>query len=156
MKIPHNALIFVGDGKKALFLRNKGDSTFLNLTVERIFADENPPTHEQGTDRPGRTFKRAGTNLRSGVETTDWHELEKHRFVGYVATAMEKLVRAQRLKTIIVVAPPRTLAELRDAFDADVKSNIVAEVGKDLTNCPIWEIEKHLTYEVGKASANQN
>ena len=26
---------------------------------------------------PGRVFKRAGTNLRSGVDSTDWHELEK-------------------------------------------------------------------------------
>ncbi|HUZ31587.1 MAG TPA: host attachment family protein [Xanthobacteraceae bacterium] len=149
MHIPHDALVFVGDGQKALFLRNKGDSIVPNLRVERVFTDENPPTHEQGTDRPGRAFKRAGTNLRSSVETTDWHELEKHRFVGHVATAMEKFVHIQGIKKIVVVAPPRTLAELREAFDASVKGKIIAEVGKDLTNSPIWQIEKHLTHEAG-------
>ncbi len=142
--IPRDALIFVGDGQKALFLRNSGDAQFPNLTTERVFVDDNPPTHEQGTDRPGREFKRAGTNRRSSVETTDWHELEKHRFADRVAAAMEQLVRAQNTKSIIVVAPPRTLAELRHVFHADVKDRIVAEIDKDLTNQPVWEIEKHL------------
>jgi protein required for attachment to host cells len=78
--IPHDALVFVGDGQKALFLRNAGDATLVNLTTERVFTDENPPTHDQGTDRPGRVFQSAAKNKRSGVETTDWHELEKERF----------------------------------------------------------------------------
>jgi len=142
--IPHDALVFVGDGRKALFLRNAGDATLPNLAVERVFTDEDPPTHEQGTDRPGRAFKRAGTNLRSAVETTDWHELEKERFTASVAAAMERLVRAEKVKKIIIVAPPRTLAELRHAFHADVKNRIIAEIDKDLTKHPIWEIEKHL------------
>ena len=142
--IPHDALVFVGDGRKALFLRNAGDATLPNFTVERVFADEDPPTHEQGTDRPGRAFKRAGTNLRSAVEATDWHELEKERFAASVAAALERLVRAEKVKKIVVVAPPRTLAELRHAFHADVKNRIVAEIDKDLTKHPIWEIEKHL------------
>jgi protein required for attachment to host cells len=144
ISIPHDALVFVGDGRKALFLRNAGDATLPNLAVERVFTDEDPPTHEQGTDRPGRAFKRAGTNLRSAVETTDWHELEKERFVAGVAAAMERLVRAEKVKKIIIVAPPRTLAELRHAFHADVRNRIVAEIDKDLTKHPIWDIEKHL------------
>ena len=45
-KIPHNALVFVGDGRKALFLRNEGDETFPNLRTEKVFEDENPSSHE--------------------------------------------------------------------------------------------------------------
>jgi protein required for attachment to host cells len=78
------------------------------------------------------------------VEATDWHELEKERFVARVAAALERLVRAEKVKKIVIVAPPRTLAELRHAFHADVKNRIVAEIDKDLTNRPVWEIEKHL------------
>jgi protein required for attachment to host cells len=144
LHIPHNAFIFVGDGRKALFLRNDGDEKFPNLKTERVFVDDNPPTREQGTDRPGRAFKRAGTNLRSGVETTDWHQLEEHRFAQRVAAAMEQLVRARNVKALIVAAPPRTLADLRHAFHTDVKSRIVAEINKDLTKHPVSEIEKHL------------
>ena len=135
ISIPHDAMIFVGDGQKAIFLQNKGDEKFPNLVVERVFVDDNPPTHEQGTDRPGRTFKRAATNRRSSVAATDWHE---------IAGAMEELVRAKKVKTILVVAPPRTLADLRQACHADVRSKIVAEIGKDLTKHPTADIEKHL------------
>ena len=35
VKIPHNALVFVGDGRKALFLRNDGDAKFPNLKTEK-------------------------------------------------------------------------------------------------------------------------
>jgi protein required for attachment to host cells len=75
LSIPHNAWVLVSDGQKALFLRNAGDERFPNLRTERVLVEENPPTHEQGTDRPGRSFKHAGTHSRSSVETTDWHEL---------------------------------------------------------------------------------
>jgi protein required for attachment to host cells len=145
LHIPQDAFVFVGDGRKALFLRNAGDERFPNLKTERVFVDDNPPTHEQGTDRPGRAFKRAGTNLRSGVETTDWHDLEEHRFAQRVATAMEHLVRERNVKALVVVAPPRTLADLRHAFGADVKKRIIAEIDKDLTKHPIHEIEVRLT-----------
>jgi protein required for attachment to host cells len=147
LNIPHDAFVFVGDGRKALFLRNASDEKFPNFWTERVFVDDNPSTHEQGSDRPGRAFKRAGTNVRSGVEETDWHELEQHRFAQRVAAAMERLVRERNAKALVVVAPPRTLADLRHAFHADVKRRIIAEVDKELTKHPVHEIEKHLVGE---------
>jgi len=144
LSIPHDALVFVGDGQRALFLRNAGDEKFPNLTTERVFAEPDPPTHEQGTDRPGRGFKGEGTKRRTSMETTDWHELEKERFADHVAAALEQRVRSENIKAIVIVSPPRTLAELRRAFHADVKRRIIAEVDKDLTRHPVWDIEKHL------------
>lgn len=144
LKIPHNALVFVGDGRKALFLRNDGDAEFLNLKTEKVFEEENPSTHEQGSDRPGRLSEAAVPGRRGAVEATDWHDIEEHRFARKVASAMEQMVRASKAKTLIVVAPPRTLAELRNAFHPDVKACIVAEIHKDLTKHPVGEIEKHL------------
>jgi protein required for attachment to host cells len=144
-KIPHDAFVFVGDGRKALFLRNDGNEKSLNLKTECVFIEDNPPTHAQGTDRPGRISKGAQTGRRSAVEATDWHDIEEHHFARKVAAAMELSVRSRKIKTLIVVAPPRTLAELRHAFHDDVKERIVAEINKDLTKHPIGEIEKHLT-----------
>jgi len=141
--IPHNAYVFVGDGKKALFLRNEGTAQAPNLKTERVFADNNPPTHEQGTDRPGRSFSSVGHG-RSSVEQTDWHALEEHKFVQDVAGALEKIVRNRGIEHLIVVAPPRALADLRKAFHADVKKIITAEIGKDLTKHPIDDIARHV------------
>ncbi len=144
LKIPHDAFVFVGDGRKALFLRNEGDEKFPNLKTERVFEDENPSTHEQGSEHPGRTSK-PFAGQRSAVEAVDWHDLEEHRFAKRVAAAMEQIVRERKVKALVVVAPPRTLADLRDAFHADVKACVIAEINKDLTKHPVGEIEKHLT-----------
>jgi protein required for attachment to host cells len=144
LSLPHDALVFVGDGRKALFLRNKGDEKYPDLRTERVFVDDNPPTREQGADRPGRAFKRAGTNRRAAMGTTDWHDLEEHRFAQRVAEAMEKLVRERKVEALVVVAPPRTLADLRNLFHVEVKNRIVAEIDKDLTKHPVDQIEKHL------------
>ena len=114
LKIPHNAFVFVCDGRKALFLRNEGDATFPNLKTEKVFQDENPDTHEQGSDRPGCLSKPSGQ--RSAVEPVDWHDLEEHRLARRVAAEMEQVVREHKAKALVVVAPPRTLADLRGAF----------------------------------------
>jgi protein required for attachment to host cells len=143
-KLPHDALVFIGDGRKALFLRNAGNEKFPDLRAERIFAEENPPTHEQGTDRPGRGVQSGGTHRRSTVGQTDWHHLEEHRFVTRVAAALEDVVRKGDVPAILIAAPPKALADLRHAFHPDVKAKIVAEVDKDLTKHTVGEIETHL------------
>ncbi len=65
---------------------------------------------DQGTERPGRSFSSVGPG-RSAVELTHWHHLEQHKFVRAVSAALEKLVREQGVKALIIVAPPRTLAD---------------------------------------------
>lgn len=144
LKIPHDALVFIGDGRKALFLRNVGDQKFPDLRTERVFAEDNPPTREQGTDKPGRGFPRAGAHRRASMEQTDWHHLEEHRFTARVAAALQEEVHSRRTPALIIAAPPRTLAELRRALHPDVKERIVAELDKDLTNHPVADIAAHL------------
>lgn len=143
--VPHNAFIFVGDGRKALFLRNEGDEKFANFVTERVIVDEdNPADHEQGTDRPGRSFASTHSERRSAVETAHWHELEEHRFTQRVTEALETLARERHAPALVIVAPPRALADLREAMHADVKALVRLEINKDLTKQPIWEIEKHV------------
>jgi len=145
LKIPHNAFVFVGDGRKALFLRNEGDELYPNLKTESVFEDVNPLTHEQGSERPGRVSKGPDSGQRSAVEQADWHHIEEHRFARKVAAAMEEVVRARKVRALIVVAPPKTLADLRSSFHADVQARIIAEINKDLTKHPVADIEHHLT-----------
>jgi protein required for attachment to host cells len=142
--LPHDAFVFVGDGRKALFLRNAGDAKFPNLVTEQVFADANPATHDQGSDRPGRSEASAHSTQRSAMEPTDWHEIEEHRFVQRVSAALEALVRRLDPPALVIVAPPGTLADLRAALHADVKARVIGEVAKDLTKHPVWEIEKHV------------
>ncbi len=144
LKISHNSFVVVSDGRKALFLRNAGDEKFPNLKTEEVLADDNPPTHEQGADRPGRTFKRANTNRRAAIAETDLHDREEQRFLRTVADRMERLVREQKPDALVVAAPARALAVLRHQLHPDVRARVILETDKDLTNHPIYEIERHL------------
>lgn len=141
--VSHNSLILVGDGQKALFLRNRGTAQRLDLVVERILEQDNPATREQGADRPGRSMASAGT-ARSAMEEADWHDLAKERFAVELADALYRHAHANYFDKLVVVAPPRILGNLRKAFHAEVAGRVTAEIPKELTSHPIAEIEKLL------------
>ena len=143
MNIGHGAWILIGDGEKALFLVNQGDATLPVLETLRVMDNHNPPTGEQGADAPGRMSDGPGPH-RSAVQNTDWHEIEKHRFAKEVADFLYKAAHANRFSKLVVAAPPKTLGDLRKEFHPEVSERIVAEIGKDFTNEPPYEIEKHL------------
>lgn len=143
LAIAHDTWILVGDGRKALVLRNEGDEAFPNLETVRVFdAGHIPRTAAMGTDRPGRSVQSAD-GRRAGVDQTDWHELAEQRFAAEVAHALD--ARIEAFAKLVVVAPPRTLAELRRSFSHTLRAKIVAEVDKDLTHHPIYDIERLLT-----------
>ena len=85
------------------------------------------------------------------MQPTDWHEIEEHQFAERVSEALERLVRARGAPALVVAAPPRTLADLREALHPDVKARIVLEIDRDFTNQPVWEIERHVVASLWKA-----
>jgi len=146
MIIRKNTLVLVADGKRYLLLRNTGDLRHPVLTFEGGGEKENPATNEQGSDQPGRAFASIGS-ARSAMEQTDWHQIEEDRFAGQMADTLGALAAANDFEELIVVAPPRCLAELRDSFSKAVASRVVAEIDKDLTKHPVSEIASILAKE---------
>ena len=140
-QVSHDCLVLVGDGQKALFLRNKGNTQRVKLVVERILERDNPPTREQGTDRPGRSTTNHG-GLRSAMEEVDWHYLAKERFAHELAEALYRQAHANRFEKLVIVASPKVLGDLRKAFHAEVLDRIVDQISKELTAHPLAEIEK--------------
>ena len=139
--ISHNALVLIGDGQKALFLRNKGTAHQVRLEVEQIMEQDNPATREQGTDRPGRSVASVGM-ARSAVEEVDWHHIATERFAGEIAEALYRHAHDNRFDKLVVIAPAKVLGNLRKAFHAEVADKIVGEIAKELTSHPIAEIER--------------
>jgi protein required for attachment to host cells len=139
--ISHNALVLIGDGQKALFLRNKGTAHQVRLEVEQILQQDNPATREQGTDRPGRSVSSVGTP-RSAVEEVDWHHIAKERFAGEIAAALYLHAHGNHFDKLVVIAPAKILGNLRKAFHAEVTDKIVGEIPKELTSHPIPQIER--------------
>ena len=147
-RLTRHARVLVTDGGRATVLRNEGDAAQPDLRPVRSYGHDNPPTREQGTDKPGRSFSSVGAR-RSSMEPTDWHEIEEQRFAHDVADALVRLVREQEVPALVIAAPPRTLAELRRTLHADVTKLIIAEIDKDLTHQPVYDIEKRLTAAAG-------
>ena len=139
--ISHNALVLIGDGQKALFLRNKGTARQVKLEVEQVLEQENPATREQGTDRPGRAISSVGT-ARSAVEEVDWHHIAKERFAAEIAEALYRHAHDNRFDKLVVIAPAKVLGNLRKAFHAEVTDKIVGEIPKELTSHSIPHIER--------------
>lgn len=144
LRIPNGAWVLVGDGEKALFFRNQGDEEQAKLEVERVLEHEDPPTRDQGTDRPGR-YQDGPQAMRSAVENADWHRIEKARFAAELADVLYKAAHRNLFDKLIVVAPPQVLGDLRKHFHKEVQQRIVAELDKDLTNQPPYKIEQVLT-----------
>ena len=143
-RLPHGAWVMVGDGEKALFLENIGDERHIDLAVVRTIEQDNPPTREQGTDRPGRYNEGTGPR-RSAVEDTDWHHLEKERFAKEIAERLYEAAHSGRYQQLVVAAPPFILGELRKELHKEVRDRLVLELDKELTNLPVPEIEARIT-----------
>ena len=140
MKIPHNAAVLVADGRKMLFLRNEGDEAYPNLVVEHAEAQANPKDSDQKADAPGLSVSSAGYG-RSTMEEADFHQLGEDRFASDAADLLKRRALSNDFESLIVIAPPRTLGELRKHYHSEVSARIAGELDKDLTNRPIPEIE---------------
>ncbi|MDR6787735.1 protein required for attachment to host cells [Sphingomonas sp. BE138] len=166
MQVPHNSVVLVADGRKLLFLRNEGDADYPNLQVEHAEERPNPATRDQATDAAGAARStQSGANApnaaqggsdhaqgggaqfapsRGSFEQTDFHQLEEDRFAADAAELLRKRALSNDFESLIVIAPPRTLGELRKHYHKEVSARLSGELDKDLTGHPIPDIEKAL------------
>src|SRR3546814_20491373 len=93
------------------------------------------------TAQPGRASNSVGSH-RSAFQETDFHELEQARFAALTAELLKKRALKKEYEKLIVVAPPRTLGELRKHYHKEVEERLVGDISKDLT-------------EIGRASCRE-
>ncbi|MHA6723612.1 host attachment family protein [Sphingomonas sp. RS2018] len=148
MRVPHNAVVIVADGRKMLFLRNEGDGLAPNLKVEHAREQDNPSDSDQKTDSAGRAAStRGGGGFAAGGGTmgeVDFHQQEEDRFAADTAALLKTRALSNDYEKLIVIAPPKTLGELRKHYHKEVTDRLAGELAKDLTGHPIADIEKAL------------
>jgi protein required for attachment to host cells len=144
VSIRNGEWVVVCDGAKALVLENTGDATMPNFKTREVYEQKDPPTHELGTDAPGRAAGVDG-KMRSAVGQTDWHRRSEQAFLESLAERLDARVSAGEVKSIVLVAPPRALGVLRAACSPALKGAVRLELDKDLVRVPVHEIEKRLT-----------
>lgn len=140
------AWVLVADGAKARLLERVGPNGPLVPASAKCFSESEAriPTREIGADRPGRVQESANAARHSMEPRVDWHRYAKEQFARSVAGALEEAALNKKYETLILVAPPQALGDLRSALGPHARAMVVGEIAKDLTNLPDHELGAHL------------
>lgn len=151
MPLPNNALVLVTDGRKTLWFRNEGDENQIDLRTEAH--DERPDLDdkEMKTDAPGAIGQSAGYSGRVAYEETDFKQLEEDRWAHSAAEEVNKRALANDFEALAIVAPPKTLGELRKKLHKEAERRVVCEVSKEMTGRTVPDIEALLVAETAPA-----
>lgn len=141
MLVPRETLILALDGARMQLLRNcgAGDQPTLEVMVDEVCPS--PPSRDLVTDRPGRGFESVGAR-RHAYSEGDAHQQREQNFARNAVKALQSA--ATNGAGIILVAPPRTLGELRRLLDTPLKERVLAEIGKDIAHFRPSEISTFL------------
>ena len=145
MPIPNQALILVADGRKTLFLRNHGDAAQLDLRTETHDERDDRKDRELKSDAPGLRAKlrlRPARARRNRLSPAGQGPLAKD-----TADILNRRALAGDYDALAVVAPPKTLGELRKHFHKETEKRLVATFNKEMTDRPLADIEDLLAGE---------
>lgn len=134
----------IADAQHARILRRPNEiAPWSELTEEAITID-NPLSHEQGSERPGRVNESAGTTRHAIEPRSDPHRMAKQAFAQRLADHLEEAATAGRYASLLLVAPPAFLGDLRDALGAETQKRLKASLNKDLVKMPLNDLVPHL------------
>ena len=143
--VPSGALVLVADGRRVLFMKNVGTAMSVQMEIAHVMqAEANPSNRKQGTGPADRVVHQSGVRGTSTVETPDYHSRAESEFLVRVMGTLDRQVQQGNVHAVVLVAPPRALAVLREVVTPLVKSVLRGEVGKDLVNEPLEKITMHL------------
>lgn len=93
------------------------------------------------SDKPGRGMRAAGASARHAMEPPhDYHKLEKHDFVHAVAGYLNDARNANKFERLVLVAPDRSLGELRQELVDPLRKCVWREIDKDLVKLNVQDL----------------
>ncbi len=153
MPLPNNALVLVADGRKILFLRNHGDAKRIDLRTEAHDSQPLPKDSEIKSDLAGQSPAPGGTGLPGGtMGETDFQQQAEDRWAKDAADELRKRALANDFDTLAIIAPPKTLGEMRKHLHKEVERRLVVQLPKEMTDRPIADIEAMLDGEAAPPS----
>lgn len=138
--------IVIADGMHARILRQDAPGAALVPALDQEMVD--PAVHgfarDLKSDQPGRAFD-TGSGARHAMEPRhDPHVLEKAQFARRVAALVNEAAGRNAFAKLVLVAPPKTLGELRQDLDTQARQRVTGELARDLVRMPLKELRDHL------------
>ena len=140
----YTSWIVIADGSRARILTPREEGLGFDTVSETASAEAHVPSREIWADRPGHV-QESGYSARHSIEPRhDPHEDRKAAFIRALASQLNAAAKEKRFDRLILFAPPRCMAELRERLEAGVRRKIKAAAPKDLTKVPLSELPSHL------------
>ena len=121
-----------------------GETKNSRLSTTSPFEIDLPATHDLVSDRPGRVFESHGFASHGKAPRSDPHRELKRGLAHKIADALQTSLADRRYDKLILVAPPTTLGDLREALAKNVRACVTAELAKDLVKIPAGQLHDHL------------
>jgi protein required for attachment to host cells len=128
MNIPQGTVVAVADGEILNLFRNTGTDAAPRLAAI--------PDVAVSTENAG-----SGHRHQSSSGNPDASQLTEDSFAAGIADILNRRVLDGKIESLIVVAAPRTLGELRKHYHKTLSAVLVGEIAKDLTGHSIADIE---------------
>lgn len=144
---PKKTWIVLADGMHARILQQERRGAPLAPALDHEMVD--PAVHgfsrDFKSDAPGRAFD-TGSGGRHAMEPrTDPKVHEKQLFARRVAALVNEAAARRKFDQLVLVAPPKTLGELRTQLGDLAKRLIIGEIDRDLIKTPVLDLPKHLS-----------
>lgn len=146
---PVRTCILVADGAHARVYLNEGPGKGLKQLEDYNETRDLRESREIASDAPGRSFDSGGEGRHAMEPPTDPKRHEKQEFHREIVEKIVSAFKANKFDRLVLVAPPRTLGNLRGEIESEPSLEIHAEINKDL----IKASHKDLLAQVGDVIA---
>jgi protein required for attachment to host cells len=127
MLLPNGAMVAVVDGETFNLFPNTGDEAHPKLTAVPHGAIED--------------HARSGSGHHSSSVNADQHQVDEDGFSGGAVAFLNKQVLEGKIASLVVIAAPRTLGEMRKHYHARLSAALLGEIAKDLTAHSLQDVE---------------
>jgi protein required for attachment to host cells len=139
--------ILVADGARARIIECLGTGKGIQIADTNRIEEPHPPSHELGRDRPARVHDSVGPGRHAVEPKVDPHRQMEAEFADHLANVLSQRLAAGDYDSLLIIAAPETLGDLRKALDEPVRAKVAAEIAKDLTHAANIDVVRQLQAE---------
>lgn len=141
--VKHNWVVVANGSECKVFLINLKEK---HIELLRKFESPEARVHaiELTSDKPGKAYESVGILGHGMAPKFNQHTKEKAKFAHMIATFLNDELNLHSFKSLILMASPEFLGEIRKYLHKNTISKIVKEKNKDLVHAQEAEILEHV------------
>jgi protein required for attachment to host cells len=133
----------IADGGRARFVERDENGAFRTV-LSFVSSELHERSHDLGLDHPARVKESANAARHAVEPRRDLHAAAKEDFVKLVAEALDAEHGRGQFDSLVLVAPPRVLTELKQYLSKPMAKLVVDGLQKDLTKVSDHDLAQHL------------